>query len=205
MELSNYKYLSKAGAHTQSYLLPTVVKMLSQYGQGGEQRVFELGCGNGANAHEIAKLGYAITGVDPSAAGSKIASARDIDLHQGSTEEDLAEKYGTFLMVLSLEVAEHVFSPRLFAERIFDLLEPGGVAIISTPYHGYLKNLALAITGKMDGHFTALWEGGHIKFFSRETIGTLFRRAGMEEVGFERVGRIPQLAKSMICVYRKPE
>jgi hypothetical protein len=37
---------------------------------------------------------------------------------------------------------------------------------VSTPYHGYHKNLGLALSGKMDAHFTALWEGGHIKFFS---------------------------------------
>jgi len=44
---------------------------------------------------------------------------------------------------------------------------------------------------------------GHIKFFSRKTLTTLFHRVVMTEVGFKRVGRIPQLAKSMICVFKK--
>ena len=38
-------------------------------------------------------------------------------------------------------------------KRVYDLLEPGGLAIISTPYHGYLKNLALAASGKLDSSF----------------------------------------------------
>jgi 2-polyprenyl-6-hydroxyphenyl methylase/3-demethylubiquinone-9 3-methyltransferase len=105
--------------------------------------------------------------------------------------------------VLSLEVVEHVYAPRDYARTVFDLLEPGGVAIISTPYHGYWKNLALAVTGRMDAHFTALWDHGHIKFWSITTLSELLREAGFVDVRFERVGRVPALAKSMIAVARR--
>jgi 2-polyprenyl-6-hydroxyphenyl methylase/3-demethylubiquinone-9 3-methyltransferase len=77
--------------------------------------------------------------------------------------------------------------------------------MISTPYHGYWKNLALAITGKMDRHFTALWDNGHIKFWSMKTLTILLEEAGFPDVRFKRVGRIPALAKSMIAIARKPE
>lgn len=75
---------------------------------------------------------------------------------------------------------------------------------MSTPYHGYLKNLALALTGKMDRHFTALWDHGHIKFWSIPTLTTLMVDAGSETIRFRRVGRIPALAKSMIAIAQKP-
>ena len=90
--------------------------------------------------------------------------------------------------------------PRAFARTFLSLIAPGGIGIVSTPYHGYLKNVALALTGHMDRHFTALWDGGHIKFFSIETLGTLLREGGATDIRFERVGRIPQLAKSMMAV-----
>ena len=106
--------------------------------------------------------------------------------------------------MLSLEVIEHVYMPRKFAETCFELLDPGGHLILSTPYHGYWKNLALAITGRMDRHFTALWDNGHIKFWSIETLGMLLREAGFSNVRFVRTGRIPVLAKSMIAVAEKP-
>jgi 2-polyprenyl-6-hydroxyphenyl methylase/3-demethylubiquinone-9 3-methyltransferase len=83
---------------------------------------------------------------------------------------------------------------------VFDLLSRG-VAVISTPYHGYWKNLAQALTGKMDGHFTALWDHGHIKFWSMRTLGELLREAGFVDVRF---GRVPALAKSMAAVAKKP-
>lgn len=96
-----------------------------------------------------------------------------------------------------------MYAPRTFASCLHGLLEEGGTAIVSTPYHGYWKNLALAITGKMDDHFTALWDHGHIKFWSILTLRTLLEEAGFRTVTFRRVGRIPALAKSMIAVARK--
>jgi len=63
-----------------------------------------------------------------------------------------------------------------------------------------LKNLALALTGKMDSHFTATWDGGHIKFFSIQTLGELIEERGFTELRFHRVGRLAPLAKSMVAV-----
>ncbi|MFO1158027.1 MAG: hypothetical protein U1E60_04240 [Reyranellaceae bacterium] len=58
------------------------------------------------------------------------------------------------------------------------------------------------MTGKLDGHFTALWDGGHVKFFSIHTLGTLLQEAGADDIRFERIGRIPPLAKSMVAIVR---
>ena len=79
----------------------------------------------------------------------------------------------------------------------------GGTAILSTPYHGYWKNLALALSGQMDRHFTALWDHGHIKFWSMKTLALLLEEAGFRDIRFARVGRIPALAKAMIAVARR--
>ena len=94
--------------------------------------------------------------------------------------------------------------PATMPERYSIWSSPGG-AIISTPYHGYLKNLALAVTGQMDAHFTALWDHGHIKFWSIPTLTQLITETGFTNIRFRRVGRIPALAKSMIAVAQKPQ
>jgi 2-polyprenyl-6-hydroxyphenyl methylase/3-demethylubiquinone-9 3-methyltransferase len=154
----------------------------------------------------MAQQGWSVTGVDPSTEGIAQANAQYplLSLHAGSAYEDLAGRYGQFPIVTSLEVVEHVYFPRQYAATLFSLVESGGVAIVSTPYHGYWKNLALSLTGKMDAHFTALWDHGHIKFWSMNTLGVLLREAGFVDIRFERVGRIPLLAKSMIAIARKP-
>jgi 2-polyprenyl-6-hydroxyphenyl methylase/3-demethylubiquinone-9 3-methyltransferase len=200
-----YSYGSADASHTASYLWPPVLNLLSEYTED-DASVFDLGCGNGAFAAELARRGYNVTGVDPSHDG--IARAREthpgLDVHVGSAYDDLQSEYGTFDAVVSLEVVEHIYYPRKYAACVYDLLERGGVALISTPYHGYWKNLALALTGKMDEHFTALWTHGHIKFWSRDTLGQLLDEAGFANIQFRRVGRIPLLAKSMIAIAEKP-
>jgi len=186
-------------------LLPAIAAELDAL-RVSPKRVFDLGCGNGAVADWLASRGFEVHGVDPSESG--IASARrafpHLELRLGSAYDDLAAEFGQFPLVVSLEVVEHVYAPRKFAACVSDLLVPGGHALISTPYHGYLKNLALALTGKLDSHFTALWDHGHIKFWSRDTITTLLREAGLEVLRIRRVGRIPPLAKTMLVVARKP-
>jgi 2-polyprenyl-3-methyl-5-hydroxy-6-metoxy-1,4-benzoquinol methylase len=116
----------------------------------------------------------------------------------------MAAQFGRFPIALCLEVIEHVYAPRDLARALFDVLLPGGTAFISTPYHGYLKNLALAVTGRMDAHFTALWDHGHIKFWSPRTLGQLLAEAGFGDLRCSRLGRIPPLAKSMLVSVDRP-
>ena len=204
---NGYSYQGSTLNHSHSYLLPTLMQTLTSFGLNKSKRIFDLGCGNGSVANELASLGFNVIGVDPSGDGIKQAqmSYPALKLELGSTDDRLHDTYGSFPVVYSLEVVEHVYSPRRYAAAIHDLVEPGGIAVISTPYHGYAKNLAIALSGKMDAHFTALWDHGHIKFWSRNTLAALLREAGFVDIHFKRVGRIPPLAKSMIAVATRPK
>lgn len=205
--ISGYHYADAELGHAHAYLLPRVLKILDSLAlKQGARRLFELGCGNGSVARALMARGWDVTGVDPSVEGIAWAQAEApaLNVHIGSAYDDLAAQYGRFRVVLSLEVIEHLYAPRDYARTLFDLLEPGGVAVLSTPYHGYWKNLALVVSGRMDAHFTALWDHGHIKFWSMRTLSELLREAGFVEIRFTRVGRVPMLAKSMIAVARRP-
>lgn len=171
-----------------------------------DRRIFDLGCGNGSTASELNKLSFHVQGVDPSKSGIGQAQKTfpNLDLQIGSAYEDLSARFGQFPVVISLEVVEHLYDPKTFARCLFGLVEPGGMALVSTPYHGYLKNLALALAGKMDRHLDPLWDHGHIKFWSRLTLRKLLIDAGFNVIAVRRIGRVPVLAKSMVAVARKP-
>ena len=111
-----------------------------------------------------------------------------------------------FLTVISMEVIEHLYSPRTFAAFVRSILEAngGGRFILTTPYHGYLKNLSIALAGKADRHYSALWEGGHIKFWSRRTLAILLREAGFRNMAFTGAGRIPYLWRHMVFSAETP-
>ena len=196
----DYGYSSTAAPHTSAFW-PLVREELSQ---APGNRVFELGCGNGSFLRTLGPQ-FVTCGVDASESG--IAQARSEDseanVHVASAYDKLSERFGQWDAVVSLEVVEHLYDPRAYVSRIRDLLVTGGRVIVSTPYHGYWKNLALAVTGKWDSHLTALWDGGHIKFWSIETLTKLFEEQGFERERVIRHGRIPPLAMSMILTFVK--
>jgi 2-polyprenyl-3-methyl-5-hydroxy-6-metoxy-1,4-benzoquinol methylase len=206
-DLTSYTYSDAVHHAHHRYLDDEVLRILAQLSwPAGERRVFELGCGNGSFAKVMSEHGYTVTAVDSSISGIQLArsSFPGIAFHNGSAYDDLSNQFGKFKVVISLEVIEHIFEPRKYAATVYDLLERGGLAIISTPYHSYLKNLVLAISGKMDAHFTVLWDYGHIKFWSIKTLRILLLEAGFKDVRFSRVGRIPPLAKAMIALATSP-
>lgn len=198
-----YSYKSSEPDHSHDYLFDPVVELVKAL---QPTKIFEVGCGNGSLANRLSEY-VAISGIDSSSSAIDVArnAFPHLNLNVGSAYDDLASQYGQFDVVLSLEVIEHLFDPRFFVQRVREMLNPGGTLIISTPYHGYWKNLAIALLGKFDAHYTALWDGGHIKFWSRATLSSLMKEVGFQETSFQRVGRLPIFAKSMIVTFKAPE
>ena len=203
-DIPDYEFHDASPLWGADYLWPAVRSIVSSH-VFPSQRAFDLGCGNGSTANMVSELGFDVTGVDPSVTG--IAIAKQAYPHCtfaiGSGYEDLAKRYGQYGLVVSLEVLPHCAYPRKVSDNLFQLVEPGGMLLISVTYHSYLKNLALALTGKLDQHFNVLRDAGPLKFFSMHTCEALLRSVGFDRVEFHRVGRIPALAKSMIAVARK--
>ena len=128
--------------------------------------VVDLGCGNGSFLAHFRQEGWELHGFDMSRSDIEEASKAysGIQFSCADLTADLSSHplVGRCDVVISTEVVEHVFLPRLYAKNCFRFLKPGGILIISTPYHGYLKNVALALAGKMDFHHGALIDYGHI-------------------------------------------
>jgi 2-polyprenyl-3-methyl-5-hydroxy-6-metoxy-1,4-benzoquinol methylase len=170
----------------------------------GVQSICDLGCGNGHIAGRLASLGYEVTGIDASRSGIRIAQQTypEVKFVEALINRELTG-FQTFDLVISSDVIEHLYRPSDLLEAAFSLLKPGGQLLLGTPYHGYLKNLALAITGRMDSHFSALHDGGHIKFFSVRSLSQLLNTHSFEDLSFTYYGRAPWLWKNMICHARK--
>ena len=99
---------------------------------------------------------------------------------------------------------EHLYEPRKFVAGCYAALKPGGRFIVSTPYHGYLKNLSIALLNGCDQHANPLGDGGHIKFWSRRTLSALLRGFGFCNLQFRGAGRLPLLWKSMVMAADRP-
>jgi 2-polyprenyl-3-methyl-5-hydroxy-6-metoxy-1,4-benzoquinol methylase len=155
----------------------------------------------------LSALGYSVTGVDASDSGIAIARATSLQstFVHATIDSSLRDRIGLelFDLVISSDVIEHLYRPADLIEAAASLIKPNGRILIGTPYHGYLKNLVLGVTGKMDSHFCVHDDGGHIKFFSVRTLSELLTRHGFCDLKFSYYGRAPWLWKNMICSARK--
>lgn len=61
-----------------------------------------------------------------------------------------------------------------------------------------MKNLVLSVMDKWDKHADPLWDGGHIKLWSKKTLSQLLTEQGFTVTDFVGCGRLPYLWKSMI-------
>lgn len=178
---------------------PPIVNLLRK---NSASKVLDLGCGNGAFTHLLHQQGFKVEGFDGSASGVELARKHypdiqfsQLDLVAGHIPEHYRNQFDA---VVSVEVIEHLLLPRMLMKNAMQALKPGGLLILTTPYHGYWKNLALALTNGFDAHWHPLRDYGHIKFFSRQTLTQLFEEYSLEQIRFQTVGRIHPLANSMI-------
>ena len=188
------------------YIEPRISQLVLSSASSGALTILDVGCGNGYIASRLAENGHQVIGLDISEDGIEIARKAypHIRFEVLSAYDDLKEVFDEVDLIVSSEVIEHLYSPKIYLQNCYSVLRPGGVFILTTPYHGYLKNLTLSVFNMWDRHLNVDWDGGHIKFFSQKTLVAMLVKTGFRKASFHNVGRIPFLWKSMVCRVEKP-
>ncbi|MBK9081531.1 MAG: bifunctional 2-polyprenyl-6-hydroxyphenol methylase/3-demethylubiquinol 3-O-methyltransferase UbiG [Rhizobiales bacterium] len=156
-------------------------------------RILDVGCGGGILCEPLARMGAAVTGIDPAPGNIGIARAHarraglSVD-YRATTAEELAAAGETFDAVCAMEVVEHVVEPAAFLAVVASLARPGGVVFVST-LNRTPKAYALAIVG---AEYVLRWlpRGTHDwrKFVTPDELAGMLVAGGLEEV--ERAGVI---------------
>ena len=110
--------------------------------------LLDIGCGGGLLSEPMARLGFAVTGVDPSeknigTARAHAAQSGTMVSYRASDAEALVAEGLNFDVVLNMEVVEHVADLRGYLESTAALVKPGGLMFVAT-LNRTLKALALA-------------------------------------------------------------
>ena len=209
-KMSSPKVLDYGYSHTHStwdhsIVLPPIIRAAQSTPSKGS--ILDIGCGGGAMLAEIQKLGpWRLCGVESSETAVSLARSQgfDVRLADATTELDTLFEQNSFDLIISVEVIEHVYDPRGLLRQAHTLLRPRGRLLLTTPYHGYLKNLLIAALGKSDAHYNPLWDCGHIKFWSRKTLSTALEETGYQDIQFYGAGRWGYLWKSMVLTATAP-
>jgi 2-polyprenyl-3-methyl-5-hydroxy-6-metoxy-1,4-benzoquinol methylase len=152
-------------------------------GSGESPRVLDVGCGEGQLTAELARAGYAVVGVDvaeePLRRARKLYDGLDVRLVGVDDEWSLAD--ASFDAVWAGETIEHVADTAAWLSQVRRVLRSGGSLLLSTPAHGRLQMLGLALSARrLDEHFDP--RSDHLRFYTRRTLTGL-----LEDFGFERI------------------
>ena len=198
-EYKDYGFSTDQPSHNFFYLRDALLSLLDK---DINRCILDLGCGNGHLVNYLISLGYNVYGTDASQKGISIANQANPGRFfiQDLSTDELPDGFNglQFDTIISTEVIEHLYDPEKFLNFCKKALNNKGQVILSTPYHGYLKNLVLALSNKWDAHLDPLWLGGHIKFWSKDSLGRLLMRVGFKVTDFRGCGRFPYFWKSMI-------
>lgn len=113
--------------------------------------LLDIGCGGGLLCEPMARLGFAVTGADPSeknigTARAHAAQSRVAVDYRAVEAETLLAEGNTYDVVLNMEVVEHVADLRAYLEACAGLVAPGGLMFVAT-LNKTLKAFALAKIG----------------------------------------------------------
>jgi 2-polyprenyl-3-methyl-5-hydroxy-6-metoxy-1,4-benzoquinol methylase len=186
-------------------LTPTRRRILWSLMDATRGRVLlDCGSGDGALVAEARQRGWESTGIDvaPVAIRRARRAHPDCQFREHSIEvRPWPIPPGSVDYVVSFEVIEHLVLPQEFVSGAFECLRSGGHVALTTPYHGLLKNLAIALTG-FESHFDVA--GDHLRFFTDRSLRRILEGAGFEIERLFHFGRIWGLWAGTFVWARKP-
>jgi 2-polyprenyl-3-methyl-5-hydroxy-6-metoxy-1,4-benzoquinol methylase len=191
--------------------LAFLLEQLRLYGTGGAGtefkgplRVLDIGCGEGVFTAELADAGADVVGIDRAELPLRRARARrpDLDLRLLEREDSWPLQDASFDAIWAGEVIEHVADTAGWLSELRRVLRSGGSLLLSTPAHGRLRMLGLALSPRA---FAAHFEprSDHLRFYSRATLTDLLGDFGFEDVRLRSVGGPPWSRQLMLGAARR--
>jgi 2-polyprenyl-3-methyl-5-hydroxy-6-metoxy-1,4-benzoquinol methylase len=159
-------------------------RFLLEHVAAGE-RVLDVGCGEGVFAVELVRAGAQVVGIDVAEQPLSRARARnpelDLDLRLVDADGPWPLADASFDVVWAGETIEHVADTAAWLSEVRRVLRPGGRLLLSTPDHGWLRVLWLALSRRaFEIHFDPLAD--HLRFYTRPGLIRLIETFGFQEV-----------------------
>ena len=158
-------------------------------------RALDLGCGAGEFTALLAEAGAHPLGVDVAEAALVRARSRHPELDFGLVPIDgpLPFEDGSFDIVWSSEVIEHVADTARWLSEVRRVLGPGGRLLLTTPSHGRLR-VAL---GGVERFSEPL--GDHLHLYTRASLQSLLQEFGFDDVSVRAAAGPPLLRRLLLA------
>jgi SAM-dependent methyltransferase len=162
------------------------------------ERVLDLGCGAGRFVGALRDAGADPVGVEVAQAALDRAAVNvpGADLRLLGEDGSIPLEHGTVDLVWCSEVLEHVADGAHLLQEARRVLRRGGRALVTVPFHGRAKNVAIAL-GRFDTHFDP--QGQHLRFFTRSSLAAALDAAGFEAIRIGTAGGPLLLRESLVA------
>jgi SAM-dependent methyltransferase len=171
-------FVDEASSGRQKKRIGGILKNGARYLTGNPSPVslLDVGCSSGSVLRIAREMGFDVHGVEPAPKAAATAKNLGFNVFCGLLHE-AAFPDERFDMVTLFEVIEHLQHPLDLAREIHRILRPGGVWLIGTG--NAASWTARAEKGKWE-YFDIDRHGGHISFFTPDSMRLLARLSGFE-------------------------
>lgn len=185
-----------------SYKWPAIKKLLPKK---ANYTFLDYGCGQGRMLSHIQTdnpkatlIGMDVSSVALKRAKKKIKSVKLLRVADG---QPLPVPTRSIDFLICLDVVEHVYDTESLFKEFSRVLKPNGKILISTPYHGLIKNVIIALF-----IFETIYDptGPHIRFFTKKSLSELLYKNSLVPTEYGLYGRIFPINRGMyVFGYKK--
>ena len=161
-----------------------VGNILERYGFA-RAALYDIGGGYGIFAQEMKKLGFRTLVIEPAPHLAAICREAGIETVEAFLEElDASQLAASPRAFASFELFEHLHDPRIFLERIRELLSPGELFIFTT-----LSGTGVDIRALWE-HSNSVMPPYHLNFLNPHSVRTLLSSVGLEALEVTTPGKL---------------
>jgi len=155
---------------------------------GARGRLLEIGSCTGVFLNTAKEHGFEVEGIEPSVENARIAkSLYGLDLHVGNVE-DMDFPEGSFDVVFSSHVFEHLLDPLAIAKKTNHWLRIGGFHMIEVPNHfdtfGAKRRRLMRSGNQRKRDFRSIH---HVSFFSPRTLRKMLELCNCRQYSMRNV------------------
>lgn len=174
------------GYGRNDYLSPITIKRYNELLDSFEpyrktNKILDVGCGIGYFLEEAKKRGWEVHGTEYTDEAVKICSNKGIQIEQGVLDPSNYEQ-GSFDIITSFEVIEHIYNPQEELTNFHSLLRKGGLVYVTTP------NFNSLLRYRLKADYNVICYPEHLSYYTPKTIRKVFKAAGFRSQKVETTG-----------------
>ncbi|MGA1869595.1 MAG: class I SAM-dependent methyltransferase [bacterium] len=154
----DYPFQTSQKSVVTKLLYKKFAKQIESYGITKKHKILDYGCGSGALAKELKKLGYNV-------------KAFDKYTPRLNDQQLLEQKYD---FIILQDVIEHVEEPKKLLDELYSFLNPGGKLFIGTP------NAEKLNLKNQEKYIHALHQPYHLHILSKKSLISLVKKCGFK-------------------------